>query len=183
MLKLKKWMILAGCFLGGILICGLGAGVGFVELSGLSYAGERHMGTVKETTLSCRLYDYENTDIYFIDHYMDRKNGRPEMVSDNSLPAGSVEMDVKYNDDFEEPYLYQSSLYGQTADGENETEEISIRVALYTDSLKIIMKYKDIFLEDLKNGQLGSYYHNDGYFSVEQIRYSPDLEGKFKTIN
>ena len=51
----KKWIILAGCFFGGILFCGLGAGVSFVEFSGLTYAGERQMGTIKEATLNLSL--------------------------------------------------------------------------------------------------------------------------------
>lgn len=181
MLKLKKWMILAGCFFGGILICGLGAGVSFVELSGLSYAGDRQMGTIRETSISCQLYDYEDADIYFY-NYRTKKNQRPEMVSDNSLPAGCVEMDVEYNDDFEEPYLYQNNSYGATTEEGMEVEEVGIHVSLYADSVKVMMKYKDILLEDMKNGQIGSYYHDDAYFNVEKIRYSPDLEGKLKIV-
>ena len=61
----KKWIILAGCFFGGILFCGLGAGVSFVEFSGLTYAGERQMGTIKEATLNCQLYDYEDANTSF----------------------------------------------------------------------------------------------------------------------
>lgn len=106
------------------------------------------------------------------------------MVSDNSLPAGSVEMDVEYNDDFERPQLYQTSSYGETEDGGNYVKEIGIHTSLYSDPVKIMMKYKDIFLEDMKNGQIGSYYIGDeGYFNIKEIRYSPDLEDKIRIIN
>lgn len=178
----KKWIILAGCFFGGILFCGLGAGVSLVEFSGLSYAGDRQMGTVRETTLSCQLYEYEKADTCFINYYNGDGERRPEMVSDNSLPAGRVEMDVEYNDDFEKPRLYQSDFYGETEDGEKYVEEVGIHISLYSEPVKLIMKYKDIFLEDMKNGQIGSYYDDDTYFNIKQIRYSPDLEGKVKII-
>ena len=180
----KKWIILAGCVFGGILFCGLGAGVSFVEFSGLTYAGERQMGTIKEATLNCQLYDYEDANTCFIAYYNGRGESRPEMVSDNSLPAGSVEMDVEYNDDFERPQLYQTSSYGETEDGGNYVKEIGIHTSLYSDPVKIMMKYKDIFLEDMKNGQIGSYYIGDeGYFNIKEIRYSPDLEEKIRIIN
>lgn len=180
----KKWMILAGCFFGGILLCGLGVGVSFVEFSGLTYAGERQMGTIKETTLSCQLYEYEEADACFIAYYNGSREKRPEMVSDNSLPAGSVEMDVEYNDDFERPQLYQTSAYGEREDGENYVEEVGVHISLYSDPVKIIMKYKDIFLEDMKNGQIGSYYGPDNgtYFNIKEIRYSPDLEEQIRII-
>lgn len=178
----KKWIILAGCFFGGILFCGLGAGVSFVEFSGLSYAGDRQMGTVRETTLSCQLYEYEKADTCFINYDNGDGERRPEMVSDNSLPAGRVEMDVEYNDDFEKPRLYQRDLYGETEDGETYVEEVGIHISLYLKPVKLIMKYKDIFLEDIKNGQIGSYYDDGTYFNIKQIRYSPDLEEKIRII-
>lgn len=179
----KKWIILGGCFFGGILFCGLGTGVSLVEFSGLTYAGERQMGTIKETTLNCQLYEYENADTCFIAYYNQSGENRPEMVSDNSLPAGSVEMDVEYNDDFEKPQLYQSNAYGESEDGEAYIEEVGIHISLYSEPVKIMMKYKDIVLEDIKNGQLGSYGFDDGaYFNIKEIRYSPDLEEKIKII-
>lgn len=104
------------------------------------------------------------------------------MVSDNSLPAGRVEMDVEYNDDFEKPRLYQRDLYGETEDGEKYVEEVGIHISLYSEPVKLIMKYKDIFLEDIKNGQIGSYYDDGTYFNIKQIRYSPDLEEKIRII-
>lgn len=181
-------MILAGCFFGGILICGLGVGVSFVELTGLSYAGERQMGTIKETTLYHQVDEYETMETCWIQCYGNRNNNRAEIVSDNSLPAGSIEMDVEYNDDFEQPYLYQVNSYSsqeETEEGEEGVfaEEGYIHISLYSEPIKIIMRYKDIVLEDMKNGQIGSYYPDNGaYFTIKEIRYSPELENKIKII-
>ncbi|MBD5540818.1 MAG: hypothetical protein HDR00_06425 [Lachnospiraceae bacterium] len=185
---LKKWIILAGCFFGGILLCGLGTGVSFVEFSGLSYAGERQMGTIEEATLYHQVYEYETMDTCWIECYSNRNNDRPEIVSDNSLPEGGIEMDVEYNDDFERPSLYQRNSYSseeETAEGEAElvAEEGYIHISLYSEPVKIIMRYKDIALEDLKNGQIGSYAPEYGtYFTIKEIRYSPELEGKIKVV-
>lgn len=185
---LKKWIILAGCFFGGILFCGLGAGVSFVEFSGLSYAGERQMGTIKETTLYHQVYEYETMDTCFIECYSNRNNERPEIVSDNSLPEGGIEMDVEYNDDFERPSLYQRNSYSSedesAAGGAGlVAEEGYIHISLYSEPMKIIMRYKDIVLEDVKNGQIGSYAPEYGtYFTIKEIRYSPELEEKIKVI-
>lgn len=185
---LKKWIILAGCFFGGILICGLGAGVCFVEFSGLSYAGERQMGTIKETTLCHQVYEYETMDTCWIECYSNSNNDRPEIVSDNSLPEGGIEMDVEYNDDLERPSLYQSNSYRSeenVTEGEEGLvpEEGYIHISLYSEPAKIIMRYKDIMLEDLKNGQIGSYFPEDGtYFTIKKIRYSPELEDIIKVV-
>lgn len=186
---LKKWIILAGCFFGGILLCGLGTGVSFVEFSGLSYAGERQMGTIEEATLYHQVYEYETMDTCWIECYSNRNNERPEIVSDNSLPEGVIEIDVEYNDDFERPTLYQNTYYSseeETAEGEETgmvVEEGYIHISLYSEPVRIMMRYKDIVLEDLKNGQIGSYAPEYGiYFTIKEIRYSPELEGKLKVV-
>lgn len=185
---LKKWIILAACFFGGILICGLGAGVCFVEFGGLSYAGERQMGTIKEATLYHQVYEYETMDTCFIECYSNSNNERPEIVSDNSLPEGGIEMDVEYNDDFERPSLCQRNSYSseeESATGEAGmvVKEGYIHISLYSEPMKIIMRYKDIVLEDVKNGQIGSYAPEYGtYFTIKKIRYSPELEEKIKVI-
>lgn len=179
---LKKWLIIAGCFFGGILVCGIGAGISFMEAAGFSYAGERQMGTIKETTLYHQVYEYEDMDICWI-NCNSNNNSKPEMVSDNSLPEGSIEMDVEYNDDFEKPNLYQSNTYNEEED--LVVEEGHIHVSLYAEPVKIMMRYKDIVLEDIRNGQIGSYGPEYGtcFFNVKQIRYSPELEEKIRIIN
>ena len=37
--------ILAGVFFGGVLLCGIGAGVAFVEFSSFEYGGEKQIGS------------------------------------------------------------------------------------------------------------------------------------------
>lgn len=183
----KKWMIVAGCFFGGILICGLGAGVSFVELSGLSYAGDRQLGTIKEATLYHQVDEYETMETCYVECYSNRSSNRPQIISDNSLPEGGIEMDVEYNDDFELPNLYQSNYYSAAEETVEEEQGMTVKegyihIALWSEPIKIIMRYKDIVLEDMKNGQIGSYTSDRTYFIIKEIRYSPELEDKIKFV-
>lgn len=200
----KKWMILAGCFFGGILLCGLGTGIGFVEFSHFTYAGDRELGTIKEETLTYVAED--DVDTYYVRVPFGRNHGKTvNMVSDNSLPEGAIEIDVQYNDDYEMPYLYGEEWYSpyyeeyesyeydeylvEGTDEETVVEEEEIKregclnVYLDSDPVKIMMRYKDIILEDIKNGQIGSYSSDESWsFRIEEIRYHPSLEGKIKLL-
>lgn len=186
----KKWMILAGCFFGGILLCGLGAGIGFAEFSGFSYASDRQLGTIAEDTLT---YDEEeDVDTYYI--YARYNEGADKIVvSDNSLPIGRIEIDVTYNDDFEHPYLYTETCtvdeatyeegeeqeYEEMQDGQTECY---IYVHYPTDDFKLMMKYKDIVLADIKNGQIGTYgEYGSNYFDIT-VRCHPSMADKIKFV-
>lgn len=182
----KKWMILAGCFFGGILICGLGVGIGFVEFSHFTYAGDRTLGSVKEETLTNTVR--EDIDTYYVNIPWSQKNGHnAKMVSDNSLPEGTIEIDVVYNDDYEKPYVYEEvwDMPADENDQSGETDRCSyLNICMDADPVKIIMRYKDIILEDIRNDQIGS-YSNDWSQSiqVEEVRYHPSLEGKVELQN
>lgn len=214
----KKWMILAGCFFGGILICGLGAGIGFVEFSQFTYAGDRTLGTIREETLTYTAA--EETDTYYVDLPWNRDAAQSiKMVSDNSLPKDTIEIDIQYNDDYEKPYLSeyfwdeeyieesemtvieddqsemmvdeddQSEMAAGEDDQSRETNAVvtkikkvgSISICMDADPVKVIMRYKDIILEDIRNDQIGS-YSNDWSQSIriEEVRYNPSLEGKIE---
>lgn len=202
---LKKWLILAGCFFGGILLCGLGAGICFSEMSQFTYVGDREMGTMVEETLSYTAD--EDADYYYI--YIPYDNtGKADIVSDDSLPEDKIEIDIKYNDDYEKPILH-SWIYEEVEEPE-ETEDIASDSALSwhltqteetiaeaeteeaaesdeskiecglniyfpTDGVKIFMKYKDIILEDLKNKQIGTYGDHAPDYFEITVRCHPSM--------
>lgn len=188
---LKKWLILAGCFLGGILICGLGVGIGFAEFSTFTYVGDRQMGSMTEETLTYQTK--EEIDEYHIYTPYHRGNRGEWLVSDNTLPKGTIEIEVQYNNDFERPYLvedyyeYHAEETSET-DGNlmaEETDEVSLQPSKKTvelsvyydmDEMKTFMKYKDVILEDIKNKEIGSYMDDDSHYFNFQVRYSPELE-------
>jgi hypothetical protein len=115
----KKWMILAGCFFAGVLLCGLGAGICFAEFSDFTYAGNVKTGKSVEETLTYTADD--EMDAYYV--YMPDNAGRmkqTEVVSDNTLAKEQIEIDVTYNDDYEKPFLHD---WIYTAETEEETVE------------------------------------------------------------
>lgn len=176
---LKKWLILAGCFFGGILLCGLGTGIQFMEISDFTYAGDRQQGKIVEENLT--YYAKEDVDAYYIyaPYYSDM--GKSSIVSDNSLPEDRIEFDIKYNDDFEKPYLH--SYISDSEPGIYETEAQIITVVCPSDEVKLFMKYKDVILADIKNGQIGTYYDYDlRYFEIT-IRCHPSMTEKIELVN
>ncbi len=200
----KKWLILAGCFFGGILLCGLGAGIQFMEISGFTYAGDREQGKVVEETLT--YYAEEDVDFYYICSYS-HDQGKRNIISDDSLPEDRIEIDVKYNDDYEKPrlrsYVYDKEPendlyedeYGVSEESVSENElnkpeqtanketEAQITVELPVDNVKLFMKYKDVILADIKNGQIGTYYdYNDGYLDIT-VRCHPSMLEKIEVVN
>lgn len=186
---LKKWLILAGCFLGGILICGLGVGIGFAEISGFTYVGDRHMGTMAEDTITYQTS--EEIDEYRVYLPYHRGIGKELVVSDNTLPQGTIAIDVEYTDDFEKPYLAET-YYEYVEDTEDMDEESVayeeqalsekpqkiMELSIYYDmnEMKAFMKYKDVILEDIKNKEIGSYMNDTSHYFNFKIRYSPELE-------
>lgn len=232
MLKKYYWII-AGCFLGGILLCGLGAGICFAEFSGFSYAGDRELGQVVDKTLSYQLD--EEAEKYYIDvcsfggYYGYYGYEDVALVTDPSLAANEIQVEVSYNNDLDELWLYgraypvEEVISGEdeeaelTEDPETEQEEMpedeemagemagevsaeevsdevqeqkeevrevmvqDIGIHWDYDDLKILMKYKDVILEDLKQGQIGSYGRNP-YFKVTQVRCSPDVADKIQIV-
>lgn len=176
----KKWLILAGCFFGGILLCGLGVGIGFVEFSGFRYAGERQLGTIVEDTL---VYDEkEDVDTYYLYAYQS-KDADKTVVSDNDLPEGRIEIDLKYNDDFEHPYLETDTyIEEQTDTYEDQEKTCEIFICYPADDMKLLMKYKDIFLADMKAGQIGSYGSGGtGSYDIT-VRCHPSMVDKIEIV-
>lgn len=213
----KKWLILAGCFFGGILLCGLGTGIEFMEVSNFTYAGDREQGKIVEENLTYHVE--EDVDVFHIYTPYYSEMGKASVVSDNSLPEDRIEIDIKYNDDFEKPYLhsyiYESEpeiyeaedavaaedMYDEVDIDENEeyayeeksdsrTEldaetkmEAQITVVCPSDSVKLFMKYKDVILADIKNGQIGTYYDYDlRYFEIT-VRCHPSMTEKIELVN
>lgn len=230
MLKKYYWII-AGCFLGGILLCGLGAGICFAEFSGFSYAGDRELGQVVDKTLSYRLD--EEAERYYVDvrsfggYYGYYGYEDVTLVTDPSLAANEIQVEVSYNNDLDELWLYgraypeevvikeeeagliedpetdqeetseEKEMAGEMV-GEVSAEEVSgevqeqkeevreiivqdIGVHWDYDDLKIMMKYKDVILEDLKQGQIGSYGRNP-YFKITGVRCNPNIEDKIQLV-
>lgn len=142
MSKLHK--ILLGVFCCGVLLCGLGAGIAFVEFSELRYEGKQYLGETRMHTEDLDVaFDpgEEKTDI--IGPYWLREN---EVIFDKEVPVNTVRLRVTYNAARIEPYAH--------LDHEND-------IAFYyhiedTDETALFMEAKDVILQKLKAGSIVS---------------------------
>ena len=97
--------ILFGTFLGGVLLCGVGAGTALVEYSSFTYAGEKKIG-------------WEDLETKNLDFSFDRQKGSlivdtgfwgrrvsDGIEADPAVPEGIIRYEVTYNKKRVEPFL------------------------------------------------------------------------------
>ncbi len=158
--------ILFGTFLGGVLLCGVGAGTALVEYSSFTYAGEKKIG-------------WEDLETKNLDFSFDRQKG--------SLMI--IRYEVTYNKKRVEPFLeFYEFLEGPGAedpggDGgqtkEKTAGEPQGRLELMASSrggdLEIFMECKDEFLKEVKEKRISSY--EPAYITEVRILVNPaDME-------
>ncbi len=143
---MSKWQkILIIVFCAGMLLCGLGAGIFFTELSGLSYGGKQIIGETDIRT--------ENFDVEF-----ESGEGRQEVASywrvsnlqiDDSIPKNTVRFCVTYNARTITPF----------ADWDKKNEQIFLSYYWHGtyDEIAYIMEAKDVVLQNLKEGTIVSF--------------------------
>ena len=96
--------ILFGTFLGGVLLCGVGAGTALVEYSSFTYAGEKKIG-------------WEDLETKNLDFSFDRQKGSlivdtgfwgrrvsDGIEADPAVPEGIIRYEVTYNKKRVEPF-------------------------------------------------------------------------------
>ncbi len=189
----KIWWILIASFFVGILVCGLGVGIAFAEFSGLTYAGEEEIGEMVQETLVYEIAtEAEHYNVY-TNFYIEPGQ---KIISDNSIPKDQIEIDVTYNGETDEPFLYdhyyyqpeytyvqQIDEYGNEVYVENIENTDSgklvcdINVSYNYDGFQVFMEHKDEMLTDLKNNRIGSYrIKDDGYDVI--VRCNPAIADK-----
>ena len=170
--------ILAGVFLTGIFIGGVGTGLAVAEYSSLTYGGEKIIG---EDSLVTRNLDFDfELDGRMLEvsgqHYLG-KGGIKEVEIDDTVPVGTVRYEITYNERTITPWL-QFEAYEEEWDGEGEETEVHssedaededrqnsgklgiVRLAAsyHGDDFAVLMENKDVILEELKQGKISSYH-------------------------
>ena len=181
--------ILLGTFLGGVLLCGVGAGTALVEYSSFTYAGEKKIG-------------WEDLETKNLDFSFDRQKGSlivdtgfwgrrvsDGIEADPAVPEGIIRYEVTYNKKRVEPFLeFYEFLEGPGAedpggDGgqpkEKTAGEPQGRLELMASSrggdLEIFMECKDEFLKEVKEKRISSY--EPAYITEVRILVNPaDME-------
>lgn len=197
MSKLQK--ILLSVFLAGVMLCGMGTGIAVVEYSSLTYEGTRILG---EDNMVTKDYDYEIVSepdevlLLRLDSYT--RSYMPqdaEIVEDQTVPAGTVRYRITYNEDLVRPELtfipYKNeNVEGESRDTDNHQEngnvkstyagELSLDILYLGNEFDLIMKNKDMILNDLKHGKFASY--DLPYVNSMAILVNPETIDRIKML-
>lgn len=181
--------ILLGTFLGGVLLCGVGAGTALVEYSSFTYAGEKKIG-------------WEDLETKNLDFSFDRQKGSlivdtgfwgrrvsDGIEADPAVPEGIIRYEVTYNKKRVEPFLeFYEFLEGpgaedpggerrtrQRKDGREPQGHLSSWPPARGGDLEIFMECKDEFLKEVKEKRISSY--EPAYITEVRILVNPaDME-------
>ncbi len=142
MRKLHK--ILLAVFCSGVLLCGLGAGLAFIEFSELHYGGMQYVGKTQMCTEDMDVEfepGEEKTDI--TGRYWWRTN---DVIYDKEVPVNTVRLRVTYNAARIEPYAHL----------DNENDIVFYYHIINEDEMALIMEAKDVILQNLRAGSIVS---------------------------
>ena len=153
-----KNKILLGIFLTGILLMGIGAGIAFGEYSEFTYGGEmivgNEKGEVQTEEYIISLGDKKTRIVNYASKTMD-------VVEDKQLKDGQVRVEVISNPDYVKSYHYYEDYENTDYSPEYISDyegEIQVHLGRTIGDFELMMKYKDDFLENLKNSKIKSYY-------------------------
>ena len=170
----KTTATLAGSFLTGILLTGIGTGIAATEY--LSFEVERiSIGTTDELVTETITYEMAPDQLIAI------SNPNCTVEFDKSVTQGTVQMQIEYLPDLS--YIdFWADTYVKQSDGATEDGQEVTLLHLYTynhSSSTIFFEHKDEILEGLKDKKLLVY---DAYFngdnSVKTIKLNPTDESR-----
>ena len=169
---MSRWhKILIGIFCCGILLCGLGVGIAFMEFSALTYGGKQVIGKSDIKT--------ENIDVAFEpgdEEYIVRGQwnwSQMEIQTDSRVPVNHVRFQVTYNAEQVSPYV-------RLAEEEREFIFMSRWVSGGEDDVELMMEAKDLVLQNLKEGKIISFDRED--IKDVMVLINPENEEDVKLI-
>ena len=124
----KIRIILAGIFVFGVLLGGVGTGIAFVEYSSFAYAGEKTMG---EENLVTRHFDQPfdpakgrvGVEVGWYGY----GDGEGRMVADPSVPENLVRYEVTYNEKAVTPCVVFDEFEEENQDWDEEPEHTGVQ--------------------------------------------------------
>ena len=145
---MKKYhIILIGIFAAGVLLTGIGAGVAFTEFSALTYGGKEIVG---ETEMRTEAFDVEfepGDERQFIGGWYNW--AQTDILTDAGIPENTVRFRATYNGE----RIFPHAVWEE----ENNQAALLWRWVSEEDDMELMMKAKDLFLENLKEGRIISF--------------------------
>lgn len=166
MKKKKIRVIMAGIFCLGVLMGGLGTGIAFAEISNFSYHSVRDSQEAFQTKEFTYAIPCEEGEKLWVRRYF--AGAIVNLTEHKEVPEGEMEIEITYNTE------HCSVDYTVYLDAE---EEKHLQFYLDTGSdFEHLMKYKDDFLEGLRNKELRDYQIE--YVQRVEIRINPEDRDK-----
>lgn len=186
----------AGLLVAGVLIAGVGSGVAFAEYSTFEYGGNKILEGSKYVTKTVSYQvNIKGTEegaspdgqkdkgnvVYYLDSTQHYNARYFNIVEDASVAKDCIEADIKYLTDRDD---IQPEFISEHYNGEEYPEGIYLSLDYGydygQDYMRIMMRAKDMVLEDLKKKQIGDYRY-DGIEEVI-IRIHPEAEFKLESM-
>lgn len=140
-----------GLLCGGLLLAGIGAGVQMVEVSSLTYGGERLVQDTPQELHMVVDLNPEAEQVNILSHSSKLSAQLQELIrieARDTVAPGTVELDFRYEGS--EVNLSYWSDYGE------DTQYLNFFWDNESD-LSVLLACKDAVLEDLKQGQISDY--------------------------
>ena len=143
--------------LAGLLLCGIGAGILFVEFTDMRYGGEYVFETDTPTTktMEVSLEDCLEGDVHVQVGYYSPYPLEDRVVVDETMEEGLIRVEVTFDPERVAPMAHlEPGLSGP--EGE-PFSDIWIQFSALPDDLSLFFQARDMILKDLKNNTLRSY--------------------------
>ncbi len=145
----KKTVVLLSGFFAGLLIAGIGAGIALAEYAGFDYQRIDVASTSGVSTFGYEVNLDANEQLVI-------GNGKAAFTSDESVPAGTVSLSMRYSSRLSEPYVVEEML-AAPADNSASAPQPARMAIIITGSASgfdTLMEHKDAILDGLKNHTL-----------------------------
>ena len=155
-MRKNKWIFCI--LLAGLLLCGIGGGIMFVEFSGLTYAGEYvfEADTTETETVEVYLSNAPQGDILVDCYYNSLFPLKDRLVVDDTMEEGLVRIETTFDPERVTPSIHLDVFYNEGSEVPAKNF-LQIQFYSYSDDLDLLFQAKDMILKDLKNNTLRSY--------------------------
>lgn len=165
--RTKLRIITAGLFCIGVLIGGIGTGIAFNDFSGFAY---RLIPSSEESfqtkTFTYQIQPEDSERIWMLSSFGE---GLCTIEDKAEIPKDQVEITVVYNSELCDPYMTTRT------DAESELW-IQLYMEYLDNEMESFMKYKDQFLEGLRNREIRDY--REEYIRSVVYRVNPETHSR-----
>lgn len=159
----KLRIILVLIFFSGVFLCGIGAGLGFLEFSSFTYVGTKDI--IRSDMRSATL-DYAVVPDETLTLGRQYRQITQVLTEDETVPVNTIRFNVKYNPEAVEPFIRCSDGY------------IYLDYYSVGNGFKALMARKDLLLEGIKNREIASY--NIPEIESIEVLINPEFKGALR---